>query len=174
MDIAPPRRNDSRVNTDEVTAFLRQAGLDPQHWDIGEITRKVHRWVTDHLIELGAMEPTWSDADKAAHHAEFGSVAAVDFLEQCVIEAGPDSAPWRELQQRVDTGEFDEWQPIWHHVPDNGHKLGIGSPDSVQTRGSLRDGARTPLDERLLRAQQRVNALHRGCTGHSRLIVDLA
>lgn len=174
MDLAPPPRSDVRVSTDDVTAVLLQAGLDPQQWDIGAITNKVNRWVTDHLIELGEMDPTWSDADKAAHRAEFGSVAAVDFLEQCVIEAGPDSAPWRDLQHRVDAGEFDEWQPIWQHALDNGHKVQIGRPASVETHGSLADDARADRGERLLRAQQRVNALHRGCTGHNRLSVDLA
>lgn len=174
MDTARPRRGDTQVSANDVTAFLQQAGLDPKHWDISEITRKVNRWVTDQFIELGEMEATWSDADKAAHHAEFGSVAAVDFLEQCVIEAGPDSAPWRDLQRRVDAGEFDEWQPIWQHLPDNVHGLQIGRPDDAETHGSVRDDAHTHRDQRLVRAQHRVNALRQACTGRSSLSVDMA
>lgn len=54
-----------------------------------------------------------SACDQAAHLAEFGHLAAVDFIEQCVIEASPGTAPWDELQRRVDVGDFDGWPPVW-------------------------------------------------------------
>ncbi len=71
----------------------------------------------------------WDAVDQAAHLAEFGSLAAVDFIEQCVIESGPAAAPWRELQARVDAGEFGDWSPVW--VADR-HVQGPVSPGAVR------------------------------------------
>jgi hypothetical protein len=145
------------VSTDDVAAFLRRADLNPGHWDVPEITRKANGWVTSNLIELEAMEPNWTAEDRAAHHAEFGALSAVDFVEQCVIEAGPDSAPCEQLQARVDAGDFDDWQPIWRHTPDT-------SP-ALPAPAAAPHAARSPVDDRaarLQRAQQRVKTLQRG------------
>lgn len=105
------------ISPGQIAAFLRRARLNPHQWDLAEITRKTNAWIADNLTELSQMDADWRPEDKAAHLAEFGSLAAVDFLEQCVIEAGPATAPWRELWQRVDTGEFDHWPPIWTAHP---------------------------------------------------------
>lgn len=155
----PATQRNSRsdnVSAEDVTAFLRRAALNPQHWDVPEITRAANRWVTNNLTELDQMEPDWSAEDRRAHHAEFGAVSAVDFLEQCVIEAGPDSAPWPELQERVDAGEFDDWQPIWRHVPETQPALPVPAPGPRVARSAVDDRA-----ARLQRAQQRVKALRR-------------
>lgn len=105
------------ISPDQIAAFLRRAQLNPHQWDSAEIARKTNAWITDNLNELSHMGSDWRPEDRAAHLTEFGSLAAVDFIEQCVIEAGPDTAPWRELWQRVDAGEFDDWPPIWTAHP---------------------------------------------------------
>lgn len=96
----------------QVTDLLHRARLNPAQWDLSEIARKANAWITDNLNEL-YMGAGWPPQDRAAHLAEFGSLAAIDFIEQCVIEAGPDTAPWQELQRRADAGDFDDWPPIW-------------------------------------------------------------
>ena len=101
------------VSAAQVIDLLRGARLDPAQWDLSEIVRKANAWITDNLNELSYMGAGWPPQDRAAHLAEFGSLTAIDFIEQCVIEAGPDAAPWQELQRRADAGEFDDWPPIW-------------------------------------------------------------
>lgn len=101
------------VTVAQVTALLCRAQLDSGQWNLHEITHKANAWIADNLGELSHMSVDWTPEDRAAHLAEFGGLAAVDFIEQCVIEAGPDTAPWQDLQRRVDAGEFDEWPPIW-------------------------------------------------------------
>lgn len=105
------------VTTAQVAALLRRAQLSPEQWNLDAITRKTNAWITDNLNELSHMGAGWTHEDRAAHLAEFASLAAVDFIEQCVIEAGPAAAPWQDLQRRVDAGEFDEWPPIWTAKP---------------------------------------------------------
>lgn len=98
----------------DITALLRRAGLDPAEWDLAEIVRKANRWISDNHAELTAAEvATWSSAWQIEHYAEFGQLAAVDFIEQCVIEAGPSTAPWSTLAARADAGEFADWPPVW-------------------------------------------------------------
>lgn len=101
------------VTVDQVAALLRRAQLDPDQWNLPEITRKTNAWIADNLNELSHMSADWTPEDRAAHLVEFGHLAAVDFIEQCVIEAGPGTAPWQDLQHRANAGEFDEWPPIW-------------------------------------------------------------
>lgn len=101
------------LSVDQVAALLRGAQLDPAQWDLSEIARKANAWITDNLNELSHMGTGWPSEDQAAHLAEFGHLTAIDFIEQCVIEAGPDTAPWQGLQRRADAGEFDDWPPIW-------------------------------------------------------------
>lgn len=101
------------VSVDQVTDLLRRASLNPAQWDLSEIARKANAWITDNLNELSHIGTGWPSEDQAAHLAEFGHLTAIDFIEQCVIEAGPDAAPWQELQCRAGTGEFDDWPPIW-------------------------------------------------------------
>lgn len=105
--------------TKAVIAVLRTAKLDPAEWDVPEIARKVNVWIGDYHAELTDPEvSTWSAELQAAHYAEFGSLPAVDFIEQCVIEAGPDTAPWSQLAARVAAGEFESWPPVWQaHTP---------------------------------------------------------
>lgn len=166
MDAAQTRQH-SAVNAADVTAFLRSAALDPQQWDIEEITRKVNQWVHDNLIELGQIEAGWSSADKAAHYAEFGAVSAVDFIEQCVIEAGPDTAPWSDLQHRVDAGEFDDWPSIWRHPHGREQSLDEPNDQGVQPRRYDLTHESTERDERIRRIHQRLTAIHHR-TGVSR------
>lgn len=101
------------VTANQVAALLRRAQLSPEQWNLDAITRKTNTWITDNLNELSHMGTGWTPEDRAAHLAEFGSLTAVDFIEQCVIEAGPDTAPWQDLQRRADAGEFETWPPIW-------------------------------------------------------------
>ena len=101
------------LSADQVTDLLRRARLNPAQWDLSEIARKANAWITDNLNELSHMGTGWPPEDQAAHLAEFGHLTAIDFIEQCVIEAGPDTAPWQDLQHRADAGEFDDWPPIW-------------------------------------------------------------
>ncbi|MGY1994496.1 hypothetical protein [Mycolicibacterium fortuitum] len=105
----------SPLTTDDVASFLRRASLDPQQWDLPAIARKANTWAANNQVELDHIDPRWSADDKTAHRAEFGTISTVDFIEQCVIEAGPDTAPWNDLQTRVNAGEFDAWPPIWQH-----------------------------------------------------------
>lgn len=103
-----------RLTAEEVTAALDRAGLNPVAWNLSEILRAANSWIGGLLVDLAAGEdPTWSAAERAEHRAEFGALSAVDFLEQCVIEAGPDTAPWQELQARITAGEFDAAKPVW-------------------------------------------------------------
>lgn len=104
------------ISTHQVAALLRRAQLDPDQWDLPEIARKANTWIANNLVELAQMTG-WSHDDQAAHLAEFGHLVAIDFIEQCVIEAGPDTAPWQDLQHRADTGHFDNWPPIWTAIP---------------------------------------------------------
>ncbi len=105
---------DRQLTSEQVTEHLHRLGLAPQDWDLAEICRKTNSWIGHLLVELAATDaPTWSPAARAEHRAEVGALTAVDFVEQCVIEAGPDTAPWRELQDRVDAGEFDRADPVW-------------------------------------------------------------
>lgn len=171
METAGTPRDRARVTVGDVTTFLRQAGLDPQQWDIQEIVRNANRWVADNLLELAEMDQQWSADERAAHHAEFGAVSAVDFVEQCVIEAGPDTAPWDDLQRRADAGEFDDWEPIWHHTADaEQHPHELTSELSSYARSSLRcAGGDAVRDDRVGRAYQRLNALQRGCVARERV-----
>lgn len=105
------------ISTGQITALLRRAQLNPEQWDLSEIARKANAWITDNLNELSHMGAGWPPEDRAAHLAEFGSLTAIDFIEQCVIEAGPDTAPWQDLQHRAGAGEFDDWPPIWTADP---------------------------------------------------------
>lgn len=90
------------------------AGLDPSDWDLPEIVPKTNAWISDYHAELTDSEvATWSITLQADQYAEFGSLAAVDFIEQCVIEGGPDTAPWEALVTRADAGEFATWPPVW-------------------------------------------------------------
>jgi len=102
-----------QISAGQITALLHRAHLNPEQWDLSEIARKANAWITDNLNELSHMGASWSPEDRAAHLAEFGNLTAIDFIEQCVIEAGPGTAPWQDLQHRVDAGEFDTWPPIW-------------------------------------------------------------
>lgn len=102
------------LTTAEITDLLRRAGLDPADWHLPEIVRKTNVWISDYHAELTDSEvATWSITLQAAQYAEFGSLAAVDFIEQCVIEAGPDTAPWEVLSVRAEAGEFATWPPVW-------------------------------------------------------------
>ncbi|MDG5781846.1 hypothetical protein, partial [Mycolicibacterium fortuitum] len=105
----------SSLTTDDVASFLRRASLDPQQWDLPAIARKANTWAANNQVELDHIDRRWSANDQAAHRAEFATISTVDFIEQCVIEAGPDTAPWNDLQTRVNAGEFDSWPPIWQH-----------------------------------------------------------
>jgi hypothetical protein len=103
-----------KLNNDQITDLLRRAGLDPADWDMAGVAAKVNGWIADNHAELTDAEvKTWSTHVQAEHHDEFGTLAAVDFFEQCVIETGPDSAPWQGVRARVDAGEFDGWDPVW-------------------------------------------------------------
>lgn len=102
------------LSQEQIAAHLRHANLDPTDWDMAGITARTNDWIADCHAEL--VEPevkTWSATVQADYYDEFGSLAAVDFFEQCVIETGPDSAPWQKLQDRVEAGEFASWPPIW-------------------------------------------------------------
>lgn len=103
---------DHHISTTAITALLHRAGLTVEHWDLTAIIEKTNVWISGNLIELSEMND-WDPRDRAAHLAEFGHLTAVDFFEQCVIEAGPNTAPWRELQRRVGVGDFDGWPPVW-------------------------------------------------------------
>lgn len=103
-----------KLSTDEIADLLRRADLDPADWDVTGIAARTNEWIADNHAELTDAEVArWSAQLQAEHYAEFGSLAAVDFFEQCVIETGPDSAPWQGVQARVDAGEFDTWDPVW-------------------------------------------------------------
>lgn len=103
-----------QLTVEQVSDHVRRFGLDPQAWDLTEICRETNAWIAELLVELAAGEdPRWSPQERAEHYAEFGALSTVDFIEQCVIEAGPDSAPWPDLQNRVDAGEFDQVLPVW-------------------------------------------------------------
>jgi hypothetical protein len=103
-----------KLTDGEIAELLRRAGLDPADWDLPEILRQTNAWISDCHVELTAPEvATWSPKLQAEHYAEFGSLAAVDFIEQCVIEAGPETAPWEELAARADAGDFETWPPVW-------------------------------------------------------------
>lgn len=112
------------LTAEHIAELLRRAGLDPDHWDLPEIVRKTNTWITDNHAELTDPEvKTWSPQLQAEHYNEFGSLAAVDFIEQCVIEAGPDTAPWAELGARAEAGEFEDWPPVWQaQIPDHLHR----------------------------------------------------
>lgn len=101
------------VSAAKVTDLLRRARLNPAQWDLSEIARKANAWITDNLNELSYMGAGWSPEEQAAHLAEFGHLTAIDFIEQCVIEAGPATAPWTDLAARADAGEFASWPPVW-------------------------------------------------------------
>lgn len=168
MDTADTPRDSARVTVADVTTFLRRAGLDPQHWDVKAIVGKANRWVADNLLELAQMGQQWSTEDQAAHLAEFGAVSAVDFVEQCVIEAGPDTAPWDDLQRRADAGEFDEWEPIWRHTSHaEEHSHALTSERASHARPGMRcaggDALRDDRIGRAYRAYQRLNTVQRGC-----------
>lgn len=107
------------VTVEQVAALLRRAQLDPDQWNPPEITRKANTWIADNLGELSHMSVDWTPEDRAAHLSEFGHLSAVDFIEQCVIEVAPDTAPWQDLQHRADAGEFEGWPPVWtaHSAP---------------------------------------------------------
>ncbi|MGV0740220.1 hypothetical protein ABQF35_28160 [Mycobacterium syngnathidarum] len=135
----------SPFTTDDVASFLRRASLDPQQWDLPAIARKANTWAANNQVELDHIESHWPAEDKAAHRAEFGAISTVDFIEQCVIEAGPDAAPWSDLQTRVNAGEFDSWPPIWQQ---KGHRV-------AQSADQL---ARDKQQRRARSAQQRMKA----------------
>ena len=98
----------------QVAEQLRRADLDPADWDMAGIAARTNSWIADNHAELVDSEvATWTADLQAQHYDEFGALAAVDFYEQCVIETGPDSAPWQALQDRVEAGEFDTWEPVW-------------------------------------------------------------
>lgn len=158
-------RDRARVTVADVTTFLRQAGLSPELWDVQEILGKANRWVADNLRELAEMDQQWSVDDQAAHLAEFGAVSAVDFVEQCIIEAGPDTAPWDDLQRRADAGEFDDWEPIWHHTAHaERHSHELTSERASHARPGMRCvGGDALRDDRVGRAYQRLNTLQRRC-----------
>ncbi|MFV8227498.1 hypothetical protein [Mycolicibacterium fortuitum] len=108
MKVAPA------LTAEQITELLRRAGLNPDHWDLPEIVRKTNAWIADYHAELTDPEvKTWSRQGQSEHYDEFGSLAAVDFIEQCVIEAGPDTAPWTDLAARAEAGEFEAWPPVW-------------------------------------------------------------
>lgn len=103
-----------KLSREEIAEKLRRANLDPAQWDLAGIMARTNDWIADYHLELTAPEvKTWSPQLQAAQYDEFGKLAAVDFFEQCVIETGPDSVPWQDLQDRVETGEFETWPPIW-------------------------------------------------------------
>ncbi len=103
-----------KLTTADIAAQLERAGLRPEDWDLAVIVAKANAWVASNLDELNDPDvATWSVALQAAHYAEFGKLAAVDFFEQCVVEAGPDTAPWQELAARADDGDFATWPPVW-------------------------------------------------------------
>lgn len=103
-----------KLTTADVTAQLERAGLRPEDWDLPVIVAKANAWVESNLDELGDPDvATWSPALQAEHYAEFGKLAAVDFFEQCVVEAGPGTAPWQDLAARADDGDFAAWPPVW-------------------------------------------------------------
>ncbi|SKU63531.1 Uncharacterised protein [Mycobacteroides abscessus subsp. abscessus] len=64
----------------EVTDLLCRARLNPAQWDLSEIARKANAWITDNLNELSHMGTGWPSEDQAAHLAELGSLAAIDWL----------------------------------------------------------------------------------------------
>lgn len=103
-----------KLTQDQIAELLRRAGLDPAAWNLAGIAERTNAWIADNHAELTDPEVrTWSAQLQAQQYEEFGHLAAVDFYEQCVIETGLDSAPWRALQSRVDAGEFDTWDPVW-------------------------------------------------------------
>ena len=103
-----------KLTDDQIAEQLRRADLDPSDWDVAGIAERTNSWIADNHAELVDPEvSTWTTELRAQHYAEFGALAAVDFYEQCVIETGPDSAPWQALQDRVEAGDFDTWDPVW-------------------------------------------------------------
>lgn len=85
--------NAKPISADQVAALLRRAQLDPERWNLPDIARKTNAWITENLNELSCISAAWTPGHQAAHLAEFGSLTAVDFVEQCVIEAGPTQPP---------------------------------------------------------------------------------
>lgn len=111
----------NRLSAEDVAAVLRHAGLRPADWDLTEIVRRTNRWISDYRAELTDPDvATWSIAWQIEQYAEFGRLNTVDWIEQCVIEAGPSTAPWERLAERVQADEFADWPPIWQaDVPDH-------------------------------------------------------
>ena len=102
------------LSGEQIAELLGRAGLVAADWDLAEIGRRANAWIADYHAELTDPEVrSWSVEVQAAHYAEFGSLAAVDFFEQCVAEDAPPTAPWQQLWARVDDGEFDAWPPVW-------------------------------------------------------------
>ncbi|GAB5901829.1 hypothetical protein [Mycolicibacterium mageritense] len=166
MPTASPPPQSAAISAAEVTAFLERADLDPGQWNIAEITRKANNWVTINRTELAQIDPQWSTEDKTAHYAEFGAVSAVDFVEQCVIEAGPDTAPWRELQIRADAGEFQDWPPVWRATV--AHDLSPrqpGHPSRSNASRALERVARIRTAHQRAAARQREQINHRSIEG---------
>lgn len=103
-----------KLTEEGVIELLRRAELDPADWNVTAILRRTNAWISDYDAELTDPDvATWSTADQVEHYAEFGSLAAVDFFEQCVIEASSATAPWPALAARADAGDFDNWPPVW-------------------------------------------------------------
>lgn len=103
-----------KLTQEQITETLRRAHLDPTQWDLAGIMARTNDWISDYHVELTQPEvKTWSPQLQAEQYDEFGTLAAVDFFEQCVMETGPDSAQWQDLQERVEAGEFETWPPIW-------------------------------------------------------------
>ncbi|OBG11808.1 hypothetical protein A5768_11355 [Mycolicibacterium fortuitum] len=108
---------DRHLSTAQIATELQRAGLDPASWDLAGLTAAVNARIGQCRVELASITGDWSAADRQAHLDEFGVLPAVDFYEY-VIEAGPDTAPWPDLQRRINAGEFDQWPAVWTHHPD--------------------------------------------------------
>lgn len=109
-----PSSRTIQLSEEQILEHLRRFRLAPAQWAPATICRKANAWIGANLAELaGAENPTWATADREAHYAEFGTLSAVDFLEQCVIEDSPPDAPWEDLNERLQGGEFDSAAPVW-------------------------------------------------------------